>query len=382
MRHDDDSILFFMNIPSHHQDSHFEAIANEFHGAFLAAYYSMNNETRRELGWIDRMGNYNYELVPSNIFKRILWYKRFIRNFRFIAISSLSINIFGRQARRSWEALIFALIYKKYILVLTEPSEDWKWKKKNLSSGIKNRIRKSIFSVFKNRISGILAISDRARQEFKYYGFPDNKIFPYGYFVVNKCYASERPSSCKSLLYVGRLIELKGIMDLLSAFQKIKYMYPDINIKIAGFGPLSDKIMKMVDEHIHLLGPMASNKIPLLMASSRCVIVPSQIDGWGVAVNESIQQCTPVICSSNVGSKELVEASNCGLVYEQGNEKELIRCLSEIIFDDEGIELMSKNAQAYRYKINPRVAANYLYKICLYLTGAINNKPKVPWLSI
>ncbi len=42
----------------------------------------------------------------------------------------------------------------------------------------------------------------------------------------------------KDLLYVGRLVEEKGVIYLLEAFSRLAPLHPDLRLRIVGDGPL------------------------------------------------------------------------------------------------------------------------------------------------
>ena len=50
------------------------------------------------------------------------------------------------------------------------------------------------------------------------------------------------------LLYIGRLVEKKGVPDLLRAMNQVNAKYPDIKLTILGDGPLRERLETYAQE--------------------------------------------------------------------------------------------------------------------------------------
>jgi glycosyltransferase involved in cell wall biosynthesis len=75
------------------------------------------------------------------------------------------------------------------------------------------------------------------------------------------------------VLYVGRLSEEKGVLQLLSAAREM----PDLRVLIAGEGPLAAEVSAAahVLPNVRALGPVAYERVHALIAASRVCVVPS-----------------------------------------------------------------------------------------------------------
>lgn len=127
------------------------------------------------------------------------------------------------------------------------------------------------------------------------------------------------------VLFVGRLVEEKGILELLQA---AKIWNKDITLSIIGSGPLEENIKYQMlnTKNINFFGKVDNDKLPLYYSSADVLIVPSiHEEGFGRVILESLSCGTPVI-GSNRGAIPEVMDKTVGKIIEvtPGNIKETV----------------------------------------------------------
>ncbi|MCK4797091.1 MAG: glycosyltransferase family 4 protein [Spirochaetes bacterium] len=152
----------------------------------------------------------------------------------------------------------------------------------------------------------------------------------------------------KTILFVGQLIERKGILELLQAFKLIQIKFPDISLAIAGSGPLEEKIKNIIEKeqlnNIVLLGYVEYQKLPLLYADANLLCLPSREEVWGLVVNEAMACEVPVIASHVCGCvKDLIIDKKTGLIFNAGDIQQLALGLETYITDNRLTKKISKN---------------------------------------
>lgn len=128
------------------------------------------------------------------------------------------------------------------------------------------------------------------------------------------------------LLCVGRLIPIKGHIVLLRAFAEAKRTLPDLQLSIAGRGPLEPALRALarelgVAESVRFLGHVAP--IQAAIEDSTVVVVPSMGEGFGMVALESMERARPVIAAAIGGLGELVLDGETGVLVPPGEAEPL-----------------------------------------------------------
>lgn len=139
------------------------------------------------------------------------------------------------------------------------------------------------------------------------------------------------------VLYVGRLVEEKGIAELLRAWRLLAADPPPTLVAI-GDGPLADAVAQT--PHARLLGPLPRERLPVAYAAADALVLPSIPtpnfrEPWGLVCNEALHQGTPVIATTAVGAVAggLVRDGETGLVVPPGDAHALADAIRRLLAD-------------------------------------------------
>jgi glycosyltransferase involved in cell wall biosynthesis len=138
--------------------------------------------------------------------------------------------------------------------------------------------------------------------------------------------APERPPARESgragrdtrFLFVGRLIERKGLEVLLRAFAG----FEGGELWIAGDGPLDEAVCQAAarDPRIRLFGHVSGDDLGDLYGNVDALIVPSLYEAWGLVVHEGLAYGLPVITTDQVGAADdLIDSGVNGYVVTAGS---------------------------------------------------------------
>ena len=147
---------------------------------------------------------------------------------------------------------------------------------------------------------------------------------------IGNSWPTERwlPGNVNEFLYVGRLLDYKGIEDLIQAMSLIQQSGRQIHLNIIGKG--SDQyeayLRKLVQSKrlgvsIKFHGWMPSAEVRRWMGRAGCLVVPSRREAYGMVALEGMSIGIPIIASRAGGLEELV--SNVALTFEAGNVNQL-----------------------------------------------------------
>jgi glycosyltransferase involved in cell wall biosynthesis len=148
--------------------------------------------------------------------------------------------------------------------------------------------------------------------------------------------------SVKLILFVGRLVEKKGLEYLIKAMPKIIKVIPGSKLFIIGEGPMEEKLKTAtnelsVSESVDFLGPMGHKQIVSYYAASDAVVIPSIIDSFGetegmpAVLMESLAMGLPVVASSISGIPDIIEDGSNGWLVAPSDADALARKIIEVL---------------------------------------------------
>lgn len=307
-----------------------------------------------------------------------------------------AIHVFGGfwADRRFFPLILYAVWRGVKVAVMNEAyacdavgylSEDADW-----LSRLKRLLRPHLYRIAALAIRNLgsfdrfclLAISSHAVQQFQEAGFWANRIYPFGYFVP-RVSGIHREKSCRRkplrLIFVGSMLKSKGIDILVDAVDRMNERGEGVCLDVYGHGDPSSFIFPG-SKGVVYKGRIPFGSAQAVIAQYDALVLPSRHDGWGVVVNEALLQGVPVIVSSNVGAKCLVENNGAGTVFESGNVYSLIRAIRIFKEMPEYKFLQMKdNARNQGERITPDKGAKYFYNILNYCFEKSEEVPQAPW---
>lgn len=135
----------------------------------------------------------------------------------------------------------------------------------------------------------------------------------------------------KTLLYLGRYVEHKGIRDLWTCFIDLhQTRFPDWKLVCAGTGELWDqRVQHPAIEHLGFVQPAQLGEI---VRRSGIFVLPSHYEPWGVVVQEMAACGLPLLLSHEVGAASMFlrEGIN-GYSFAAGSREELSASLTRLM---------------------------------------------------
>jgi glycosyltransferase involved in cell wall biosynthesis len=172
-------------------------------------------------------------------------------------------------------------------------------------------------------VTRFIALTEFARERFVAAGFPSDK------FVIKPNFADpdpgERVGAGEYAVFVGRLLENKGLRVLLNAWKKLPTQYP---LHIVGEGPERAALEAQAHEwqlsEINFRGRLSRTAAIETVKRARFIIVPSRLyEGFPMCIVESFACGIPVLCSRLGGMTEIVEDHLTGLHFNPGDAQDL-----------------------------------------------------------
>lgn len=216
-----------------------------------------------------------------------------------------------------------------------------------------------------------LCPSDFLRKKMIEYGFDEKRLITIPNFVENM--PLTEPDNNSYILYLGRLSREKGVKTFLGAAEKIPY----INFKIIGDGLQRETLEGMIKEkglsNIELLGERRREEVYSFISKALFVIIPSQwYENCPYSILESFLLGKTVIASSIGGIPELVDNGIDGLLFDPGNDEDLVRKIKYLLSNKDTLGLMGKRAgEKVRSLYNPEIHYERILKAYNMALGII-----------
>jgi glycosyltransferase involved in cell wall biosynthesis len=193
-----------------------------------------------------------------------------------------------------------------------------------------------------------VTISEHNRRFLIEKGCPGNKIHVVRCGVDPGAFAAGNtrpPHPIPKIGTLGRMVEKKGIDDLIRACQILKDRNIAFNLEIAGDGPMQSELQALVSdgdlaEQVHFKGPLAHEQVPEWLQGLDMFVLACKKDRYGdmdgipVVLMEAMLAGVPVISCRISGIPELIEDGKSGLLAEPGNPVDLADAIARLLSDD------------------------------------------------
>jgi phosphatidylinositol alpha-1,6-mannosyltransferase len=172
--------------------------------------------------------------------------------------------------------------------------------------------------------------------------------------------------------YVGRLVDWKGVDDLLAAAVLAAEDLPYLSVVIAGTGPLQQHLEARalslgLGDRVHFVGWLTDVQVTALQAAADVVAIPSRTsrdgsrEAQGLSVIEAMALGKPVVAGRVGGIPDAVEDGKTGLLVPERSPDALANALRLLISDQ---ELSAKIGAAARKSVQryawPAVAGRFV----------------------
>ena len=184
--------------------------------------------------------------------------------------------------------------------------------------------------------------------------------------LFNRFTSSKKEKLPKRILYVGRYIESKGIVNLWNAFANaVESTQSNWELWCLGTGELYDQ--RKIHPRIKHFGFVQPAELLNYLNQTSFFTMPSLFEPWGVVAHEMAATGMPLICSDQVGAASLflLEGKN-GYQFQAGNELELQELLVKMMsLSDAEILKMGDFSHKLAQQITPKLWADQLMNFSL-----------------
>jgi glycosyltransferase involved in cell wall biosynthesis len=163
------------------------------------------------------------------------------------------------------------------------------------------------------------------------------------------------------LVYVGRLVKMKGLQILLESFKEANREVETLKLLIVGDGPLRDELVEktrgygLVDR-VLFLGSIPPDELPLIYAASDIAVLPSAYEGLSRMLLEAMACGKAVIASDIPANRELITNGQDGLLVSPLVSSSFREAIIRLALNRELRESLGRKA---REKISSKYSVSY-----------------------
>lgn len=358
-----------MNMPSFYQGDLYRELVASGRVNLQVFFARKISADRQQLGWQDSTEGFSHHFVTGlGEAARLAWQNRRQTHI---------VNGLWAEPTFLVALLVLALCRSRYLIYSEAP--DPRYPRPKIRYGLQRLVGRWLTG----RAAAVLPISHFATDFYGQLGA--TRFYPFGYFRARPELSPTEPASQTiEMLYIGQLIQRKGIDLLFAAMAQLVGRYPNLHLTLIGGGEQAQELPQWIDRYgltgrVQIVGPLPAGQIPARLQQASLFVLPSRWDGWGMVVNEALSVGVPVIVSNACGVADLIRNGLNGFVFESENGADLQRCLEQFLEQPAQWPRWRANAQKMGHSLSTAVVAPYLLDCLDHLNGLRPEQPIPPW---
>lgn len=143
------------------------------------------------------------------------------------------------------------------------------------------------------------------------------------------------PPDAPLLIYVGRLIEAKGLRELIEAFVEVKATVAGARLAVIGEGPFRSVLEEQILEagltgQAHLIGGQLPDEVAQWASTAQLLTLPSWTEGYPNVLVEALACGCPIVATDVGGIPEIVTPDR-GLLVPARQSAALAKALAQVL---------------------------------------------------
>jgi len=152
------------------------------------------------------------------------------------------------------------------------------------------------------------------------------------------------------VLFIGSLIERKGVDYLLRAFATVRKEHQNLSLLIIGEGSVRRELESLsvklnIDSSTRFLGHVPDEYLPEILASASVVSIPSLSEGLPIVLLEAMSMGKPVVGTRTGGIPDVIRNEQTGVLVEKRNTQALACALNSLLSDKKLAQSMGRCAR-------------------------------------
>lgn len=141
--------------------------------------------------------------------------------------------------------------------------------------------------------------------------------------------------SARVIVYVGRLVESKGMRELIEAFEALAARNPELRLALVGDGVMREPLTALIEarnllDRVLMPGALEPAEVAQWICASDVLALPSWSEGYPNVVVEAIACGCPVVATDVGGTREIINLEN-GILIPPRDAKVLENALAQAL---------------------------------------------------
>jgi phosphatidylinositol alpha-mannosyltransferase len=214
-----------------------------------------------------------------------------------------------------------------------------------------------------NHLHARVAVSEAAAWTGRRFYGGEYRIIPNGVDVPDELPARTRaPGAPLRLVFVGQVVERKGLPVLLRAFEALRDHVP-VELVVVGAEPDVVEPLLLDGGHgVTVLGKVSDEEKHVALQSADLLVAPSLGgESFGMVLTEAFAAGTPVVASDIPGYRDVVRDGMDGVLVPRGDGTALAETLRDLALDPARRDALAVEARAHARRYAwPTVAGELL----------------------
>jgi glycosyltransferase involved in cell wall biosynthesis len=129
-------------------------------------------------------------------------------------------------------------------------------------------------------------------------------------------------------VFVGTASRTKGFDVLLDAFRMTSGAFPSAELHVIGDAGSAARFKRHTSGNVVIHGKLSHHELARLLSVMDCLVLPSRLESFGMAVVEALAVGVPAIVTPKVGASEIITAGKNGWIVPVGSAVALSAQLS------------------------------------------------------
>ena len=243
------------------------------------------------------------------------------------------------------------------------------------STALRDRVRMKVLGVYVQRYCMRHApyLLEATRYSEEYFGrHIRGKVVEVGLPIPNRFFHVSPAPEPGRILYAGRIVPVKRLLDLVSALPLLQRMVPEAHLRVAG-GDVDPSYAERVrarvrelglDRSVTMLGPLPTDAMVQEYQQAAVLALPSAQESSPMVIGEALAASLPVVATRTGGVASLVDDGRTGHLVDVGDDQALADRIVDVLSDPEAQARLAAAARQRALELfDARVVASRVHAV-------------------